>query len=154
MRRIALLFGAVGFAALNPPYGVGLAQPPDNAIQAVAGSEKWLPGGPNLPAGVEMAVLEGDPKQEGLFTMRLRVPKGTKVPPHWHPRDERVTVIAGVVGVGFGDRHEETGTLFGAGSFYVNPADSHHYLWFPETSVIQITGEGPWELHAVPKKKK
>lgn len=146
MRRALVVASALLMAASVP------AQPPDNAIQMVAGSEKWQPAGPSLPAGVMTMVVEGDPKKEGLFTMRLLVPKGTKVPPHWHPRDERVTVLKGTVGVGFGDRFEQTGTRFPEGSFYLNPAESRHYLWFPEDSLLQITGEGPWALHPVKKK--
>src|SRR5687767_11773460 len=46
----------------------------------------WAPGPPTLPAGVKMAVIEGDPKVAGaLFTMRLKMPNGYTVPPHFHP---------------------------------------------------------------------
>ena len=36
---------------------------------------------------------------------------------------------------------------FPAGSFYVNPPQAHHFVLFPVTTVIQITGDGPWEIH-------
>ncbi len=128
--------------------GVAAAATPPGAIQQLADSIAWHAAGPNLPPGTQAAVLEGDPKKEGLFTMRLRIPAGTRLAPHWHPRDERVTVLEGTVMVGFGDVADETsGSRFTKGSFYVNPAKSHHYVWFPEASVIQITAIGPWELH-------
>lgn len=92
--------------------------------------------------------LEGDSAKAEMFTLRLEVPAGTKIQPHWHPRDERVTVLSGEVLVGFGDVFDETAmNRLGAGSFYINPARSHHYLMFPVESVVQITGMGPWELH-------
>jgi quercetin dioxygenase-like cupin family protein len=128
--------------------GIASAAVPPGTIQMPVGQITWRAAGPNLPAGTQVVVLEGDPKKDGLFTMRLRVPAGTKLAPHWHPRDERVTVLEGTVMVGFGDvADEKSGSRFTAGSFYVNPAGSHHYVWFPETCIIQITAVGPWELH-------
>ena len=39
-----------------------------------------------LPPGAQMAVLQGDPSAPGqLFTIRLRLPNGYVLPPHWHP---------------------------------------------------------------------
>jgi quercetin dioxygenase-like cupin family protein len=127
------------------------AAPPPDTIQVDAAKIVWKDGPPTLPKGTKVAVLEGDPKQAGMFTMRLRVPAGSKVMPHWHPRPERVTILSGKVAVGFGDTWDDKELRgFGPGDFYVNPAQSHHYVFFPRSSVIQITGEGPWELHLLP----
>lgn len=92
--------------------------------------------------------LEGDPRQEAIFTIRLKVPAGTRLAPHWHPRDERITVLSGVVRVGFGDVYDEDAmAVLPAGSFYVNPAHLHHYVSIEEDAVLQLTAQGPWELH-------
>src|SRR5688500_9671413 len=56
---------------------------------------KWQPGPPSLPPGAQFVVLEGDPAKEGFFAMRVRMPSGYTVPPHTHPKTERVTVISG-----------------------------------------------------------
>ena len=126
------------------------AAPPPNAIQVDAAKIVWKDAPPTLPPGTKMAVLEGDPKAAGIFTMRLRIPAGSKIAPHWHPRPERVTVLSGEVKVGFGDAFRDDGMrAFHAGDFYVNPPEIHHFVVFPRTSVIQITGEGPWELNPV-----
>src|SRR5437867_1114243 len=110
----------------------------------------WVDAPPTLPAGSKIAVMEGDPKHEGLFTMRVKIPSGAKIMPHYHPRAERVTVIWGEARLGFGDVFDPKKTRrFPAGSFYVNPPESHHFLFFPRTTVLQMTGEGPWELHYV-----
>src|SRR5918993_61532 len=62
---------------------------------------KWGPGPPSLPPGAQLAVLEGDPSKAGSpFAIRAKFPDGYKVPPHWHPTDERVLVLAGTLGVG------------------------------------------------------
>ena len=123
---------------------------PPGAIQVT--HVTWKDGPPTLPKGAKVAVLEGDPKAAGIFTMRLRIPAGSRVEPHTHPRPERVTVLEGEAEVGFGDTFERKGmTKFHAGDFYVNPPESHHYVYFPRTTVVQITGEGPWEIHYLGK---
>ena len=110
----------------------------------------WVDGPPSLPKGTKVAVLEGDPKNPGLFTMRLKVPGGSAIPPHTHPRHERVTVISGRVDLGFGSVADRTHvTSYTAGGFYVNPPDIPHYLFIPEESVLQLTCEGPWELKTI-----
>jgi quercetin dioxygenase-like cupin family protein len=107
----------------------------------------WKDGPPTLPAGSKIAVLEGDPRAAALFTMRVRVPAGAALAPHWHPRDERVTILSGAAELGFGTVAEKTNVKrYGAGSFYVNPPRTMHYLYFPEETVMQMTGFGPWEL--------
>jgi len=108
----------------------------------------WKEGPPTLPRGTKVAVLEGDPKKTELFTMRLRIPAGFKILPHWHPRDERVTVLSGSVHVGFGDVFDvKRGKFFRAGAYYVNPPKRSHFVWFDEEAVLQLTGMGPWEMH-------
>ena len=108
----------------------------------------WKDAPPTLPAGSKTAVLEGDPRSEGMFTMRVRVPAGASLAPHWHPRDERVTVLSGAVELGFGTTADKSATKrYGAGSFYVNPPRTMHYVFFPEETVLQMTGIGPWEIH-------
>lgn len=122
----------------------------DSPIQFPAGSIHWQDAPPGMPPGSQIAVLEGDPKSAGLFTLRIRVPAGSRLAPHWHPRDERVTVLSGRVGVGFGEVFDEAGLQhFVGGSYYVNPAGSRHYLSMPAETLVQITGMGPWETHFV-----
>lgn len=139
------IFGA-GPAASQP----GGARPlPAGTIQITPDSITWGPASPSLPPGAKLAVLEGDPKKEGIYTIRVKLPAGTRILPHTHPRDERVTVISGEVAVGFGDTFDSAGLKrFPAGSFYVNPAASRHFLSMDEETVLQITGSGPWEVRA------
>lgn len=144
MTRAALALAA-GLAA-----AVAGAAPPAGTLQVQPDAIAWRPGNPSMPPGTQIAVLEGDPKAAGMFTIRLKVPAGSRLAPHWHPRDERVTVIAGVAAVGFGDGVDEAAvTRFGPGAFYLNPARSHHYVLFPEESILQVTGVGPWQVHFI-----
>lgn len=117
------------------------------AIAVTPETVVWKDGPPNLPAGSQIAVLEGDPKLPGIFTMRVRVPAGAQLAPHWHPRDERVTILSGSVELGFGTTADKGAVKrYGAGSFYVNPPRTMHYLYFPEDTVMQMTGLGPWKI--------
>ena len=119
------------------------------AIAVTPDTVVWKDAPPNLPAGSKIAVLEGDPRGEGIFTMRVRVPAGASLAPHWHPRDERVTILSGAAELGFGTTADRVATKrYGAGSFYVNPPRTMHYLFFPEETVMQMTGVGPWEIHS------
>lgn len=127
-----------------------LASPPKPEAPTALTPEAlvWADGPPSLPPGSKSAVLEGNPRADGMFTMRIRVPAGSALGPHWHPRHERVTVLSGAVELGFGSVASTTNVVrYGAGSFYVNPPRMMHYLYFPEGTEIQLTGHGPWEIH-------
>jgi hypothetical protein len=136
----ALLISPALTAQQTPPK-------PPPPIAFTAETIIWQDAPPATPAGSKMAVLEGDPRADGLFTMRLRIPGGSAIPPHWHPRQERVTVLSGTVLLGFGSiANAGLATRYGAGSFYVNPPRAMHYLFFPEPTELQLTAIGPWEM--------
>jgi quercetin dioxygenase-like cupin family protein len=132
--------------------GVGDFDFADGVVQHAvpAGEMPWKPCPPNLPSGCEIAVLEGNPRDTGLFTVRFRLSEDFVMPPHTHPRDERVTVLKGQMAVAFGpDGTREAATEFGPGDYYVNARGSVHTVWASKSSEIQITGFGPWEADFV-----
>jgi hypothetical protein len=112
------------------------------------GEVQWGPAPPNLPAGATMAVLEGDPGAPGkLFTIRLRMPDGYRIAPHWHFSDEHVTVISGELAAGMGDAFDPSRMSSApAGGFAVLPARHHHYAMMRGQTEIQIHSVGPWKL--------
>src|SRR6516162_2055285 len=71
-----------------------------------------IPYGPApafVAAGAQLAVLEGNPSaSSGDYTVRLKMPDGYRIAPHWHPKRENITVITGTFKVGMGDRFDET----------------------------------------------
>jgi len=108
---------------------------------------KWGPPPPVFPAGAKFAVIEGDPGSKGLVTVRLMMPAGYKIPPHWHPTDEHVTVLAGSIGIGMGDTLDTAhGQTLTAGGYAVAPANMHHYAWTTTGATIQVHLEGPFAL--------
>jgi quercetin dioxygenase-like cupin family protein len=113
-----------------------------------------IPYGPApafVPAGAQLAVLEGNPTAEsGDYTVRLKMPAGYRIAPHWHPKRENVTVISGTFKVGMGDHFDENGMAsFPAGSFaYLDP-DMHHYAMASGEVVVQIHGMAPVQFNYV-----
>lgn len=105
-------------------------------------SPVFVDGPPTLPKGTKIAVLEGNIRNPGIFTIRLKVPAGAKLAKHTHPRPERVTVLSGKVRVTIDGKT----TTFEKGGFYVNPPDIPHSVSFAKDSVLQLTCEGPWEV--------
>lgn len=108
---------------------------------------KWATGPASLPAGAKAAVLEGDPTKEGFFTMRLWLPDGFRVPPHWHPKVEHVTVISGTFNLGMGEKFDRKATRpMTAGTFGFWKEGMRHFAWAKGDTVIQLHGYGPWSI--------
>ena len=111
---------------------------------------KWGPAPPVLPAGAQVAVLDGDPFKPGFFSMRLKMPDGYKVAPHWHPTDENVVVIQGTLGLGMGNTaNDAAARMMPAGSFVKMPKEMRHYALAKGETIIQIDGEGPFVVNDV-----
>ncbi len=122
---------------------------PQNAF--TADQVKWGPAPPFLEPGAQLAVLEGDPTaSSGDFTVRLKMPAGYRIAPHWHPKRENVTVISGNFKVGMGDKFDESKMLsFAPGSFaYLDP-DMHHYAMADGAAVVQVHGISPLQFNYV-----
>src|SRR4029077_14468617 len=92
-------------------------------------------------------LLQGDPAQSAPYTMRLELPDGYRVAPHFHPTDEQLTVISGTFLLGMGDSLDAArATVLPAGAFATAPANMHHYALTLGQTVVQIHGMGPFAL--------
>jgi quercetin dioxygenase-like cupin family protein len=120
---------------------------------------KWGAAPPSIPPGAQAAVLYGDPGKEGLFSLRLKLPKGYHIPPHTHPKPEVVTVISGTFRLGMGEKADPTqGQTLPAGSFFALSPGMAHFAYAEEDTVLQLNSTGPWGLTYVnpaddPRKK-
>src|SRR5688572_1523767 len=126
---VSLVVGAVAFATV---VGAQSPQSPQTAAGAHhmvhAKSIVWGPAPPSMPPGPKVAVLHGDPAKDGYFVMRLKAPDGFKVPPHYHPSDENLTVLQGTFMIGTGDKADAAGLKpLGAGDYMFMPKDTRHY---------------------------
>lgn len=136
---LGLAFVALTSAVLGQG-GQGAGAPAAPAIQ-------WGPAPANLPPGAKLAVLQGDPSQTALFTIRLDLPNGYTFPPHFHPTDEHVTVIQGTLLLGMGDHADFTNPIaLPAGGFITAGANQHHFARAKGRTIVQIHAMGPFAL--------
>lgn len=140
-----LLIAMTSFALVKDPHAEM------DGAQLYAPSEiKWKDGPPSLPKSAKIAVLEGDPAKEGPFVFRVKVPDGYRIPPHTHPKTERVTVISGTFNIGMGEKFDEKATKeMPAGTFGHWPAGMKHFVWIKGETVVQFHGIGPWSIEYV-----
>jgi quercetin dioxygenase-like cupin family protein len=140
--------------ALQP--GLSTETPPhdhryDDARHAmtVLGTEsmQWSDAPPVLPRGAQVAILDGDPFAPGPFVLRLKMPPGYTIPPHWHSRAENITVISGALSLGMGDTVDPgAARTLTAGGFHAIPAEQHHFAFSKGGTVVQLHGEGPFDI--------
>ena len=110
----------------------------------------WTDAPASLPRGAKIAVLEGDPTKEGPFVFRAWLPDGYRIPPHTHPKVERITVISGTFNVGMGDRFDQSKTQpMPVGTYGFWPAGMKHFVWANGETVIQFHGTGPWSIQYI-----
>jgi hypothetical protein len=100
------------------------------------------------PAGVEGAILSGDPASGGVYTMLLKVPEGTRIPPHTHADAWRQSVILqGTFHFAFGTEFDADALIpMGPGTFWTEAPDQPHFgeIRVGEGEVIALlTAMGP-----------
>lgn len=139
MKHALILAVAAAFGSTLPAQ--------ESPILVTPADVKWVDAPPSLPAGAKVAVIQGDPKNEGPFTMRIKIPADYKVAPHFHPDTETVTVLSGAFHVAVGDAFDASKTkALGAGSFAAIPKKTPHFGLTKEETIIQVNAHGPWTL--------
>jgi quercetin dioxygenase-like cupin family protein len=134
MRTSALVLLSMGIASMA-------------GAQTHAAPLKWGPAPPFFPKGARFTVLQGDPSQTGVYTVRLEMPPGYTIKPHTHPTDEHVTVVSGTLLLGMGDTVRTKGaTLLTSGGFITAKAQAHHFAVARGRTVVQVHGEGPFAI--------
>jgi quercetin dioxygenase-like cupin family protein len=101
--------------------------------------------------GAELAVVSGNPDKEGsAFVLRFRYRARARIPPHWHPVDEHLTVLSGTFRLGMGKRGDEAATtVLAAGGYAFVTAKMPHYAWADAGTTIQVHGTGPFAINYV-----
>src|SRR5712692_5649510 len=119
---VALIGAAVLAAAV---YGQDKKASADAHKIVHFGDLKWTP----IIKGCDLAPVAGDPNAEGApFVLRIRCTDGTKIPAHWHPTDENLTVLKGTFLVGMGQNFDETQLqTMNVGHFVSMPKEMRHF---------------------------
>jgi quercetin dioxygenase-like cupin family protein len=112
-----------------------------------------------LPLKSEVAVVSGDPSKPGAaFVVRIKTPDGGRVPPHWHPQDENITVLQGIFFLGTGEKFDRaSGHEMKTGSYALMPKSTWHFGWVKGETIVQVHGTGPFlinfgKIHETAKK--
>jgi quercetin dioxygenase-like cupin family protein len=93
-------------------------------------------------------VLYGDPSKEGPYSFRAKLPAGYVVPPHFHTKDENLTVLSGALYLGMSDTLDKNSAhALKAGGFHHLPGKLHHYAFTKVATLIQISGDGPFDIN-------
>jgi hypothetical protein len=106
---------------------------------------------PTLPPGAKVAVIEGPPNEAVPFMMRLKFPADYRVPAHWQPAIEHLTVMSGTFNMGIGDRLDKNQDIIGR-QCHDHPAKDSSFC------LDEVHGVGPWGVAYVdpaddPRKK-
>jgi len=108
---------------------------------------KWTP----IIKGCDVAGVSGDMNADGQpFVVRFRCADGSKVPAHWHPTDENLTVLKGVFLVGMGDQFDEKKLqAMNVGNFVSMPKEMRHFAMSKGETIVQVHGMGPFKVNWV-----
>ena len=145
MRRIVLCCAVLMLAFAATSGGQEAAVP--KHVIAKPADLKWGNPPPVFEKGALFTVVSGNPGVAGPYVVRLKMPAGYKIAPHWHPTDENVTVISGTFSVGMGEKVDKaTMTDLPAGGFVLLPAEMRHYAMAKTAAIVQVHGMGPFQL--------
>jgi hypothetical protein len=115
-------------------------------VMVTPGDLQWVDV-PSLPAGAKVAVIKGPLTEAVPFTFRIKLPANFKIPPHWHPAVERITVLSGTFHLGTGDTFDQAKMkVLLAGSISIMEPKMHHFVWTSEETIVQLSGMGPWGI--------
>ncbi|HSO67803.1 MAG TPA: cupin domain-containing protein [Desulfatirhabdiaceae bacterium] len=98
-----------------------------------------------VSSDVQTLVHAGNPEKEGLYSIRVKIPAGTRLAPHFHPDNRVVVVLSGTLYYGYGTDFDETNMkALPPGSFFTEPAAQPHFAWARSGDVVlQANAVGP-----------
>jgi len=142
--KVLLVLAVIASAALAVP---ALAQ--ESGLVFINSKDvKWGEAPPFLPKSAKIAVLNGDPGKPAPYTLRLMLPAGYKIPPHWHTLDENLTIISGNFRLGLADTVDASKEhALAAGGYHFLPGKAHHYAIAKSATVVQVSGMGPFDIN-------
>jgi len=164
LRWSALALGVLALTVLSNPSAktnqrAGLIPPDVMKLMAVYGAEavtldrnsrdyklsdqiewKGRPG-----SGNQSAILFGDPSKPGLYVQLLKRGPNNWSQPHSHPNDRFITVLAGTMWIGTGNKFDPEKTVpLKPGSFVRDIANQTHFDGSKADGLtIEIVGMGP-----------
>jgi hypothetical protein len=145
----------LALALLGPTVAVAES---GDLITVMPADLKWTDE-TSMPPAAKVAVVEGQQTKQPHYTLLIKFPAEYKLPAHWHPAIERLTVISGTFNLGTGDKFDTEKTkALTPGSIAIIQPLTNHFAWTSEETVIQLHGVGHQDIHYVnpaddPRKK-
>ncbi len=126
-------------------------QPGQSVFKATLPEDIEWKAFPAFPASARLAVMVGQPSQQGPYTVRVKLPHDVKLMPHKHPEDRIYTVISGVFYIGLGDQFDANKLqAYPPGAVIILPGDTCHFHWARSGEyVTQVTAIGPLGMEYV-----
>ena len=118
------------------------------AVTLAPSELKWGPAPAAFPKGAQVAVLHGDPFKKNLYALRLKMPDGYRIAPHWHTQDEELTIVSGTFQLAMGDSEAQPHALE-TGAYHFLPGKMHHSATAKGDVVVEVHGMGPFDIHYV-----
>ena len=141
MKRVVLFTVALVVAMIGGAFAQG------SHVLSMPKDLKWGDPPAIFEKGASFTVISGDPSKEGLYVVRLKMPAGYKIMPHWHPTDEHVTVLSGNFEVGMGETFDKAALHdLPVGGYVLLPAEMRHYAMAKNACTVQVHGMGPFQL--------
>jgi hypothetical protein len=138
-----LLMGSLIIAAANAAWA-------DDSSMLNRKDLKWGDAPPALPKGAKLTVLYGDPFKPGPYALRAMFPPGYVVPPHFHTKDENLTVLSGALHLGMGEKIDKKGAhVLNLHGFHHLVGGTHHYAFVTTATVLEIHGDGPFDINYI-----
>jgi quercetin dioxygenase-like cupin family protein len=152
MRMRGWLFALIAAAAFSHGTAATELDPKVLAFK-LPDQLKWRD--PTGAAGVNQAILHGDPTKPGLYVVLNRFKPGNFSRPHFHPNDRFITVVKGTWWVATGNKFDPALTVaMPAGSFVTHFANQVHWDGAKdEEAWVLIVGDGPATLTRVEEAK-
>src|ERR1700745_3245390 len=151
-RKLLLPLAMAGLVFLAGHSSTIVAQTPSHERHSFTPDTiPWGPAPSFLAPGAQFAVLEGDPDAlSGDYAIRLKMPDGYRIAPHFHPLRENVTVISGTFKLGMGDVFNASKmAAFTAGSFAFLDPSMHHYAMACGEVIVQVHGASPLQFNYI-----
>ena len=151
MRKIRLGSVCVGLIGIAAVATAAYSQEKKEGAEAHKivhfGDLKWTP----IMKGCDLAPVSGDSNAEGApFVLRIRCADGIKLPAHWHPTDEHLTVLKGTFLVGMGESFDEAKLqTMNVGNFLTMPKEMRHFGLCKGETIVQVHGAGPFKVNWV-----
>jgi quercetin dioxygenase-like cupin family protein len=147
-------FAAITCVTLSPAWAQS------NGHKLVKSADLKWSDVPSLPKGAQATVIEGPMNEAVPFTVRIKFPANHRLPPHWHPAVERVTVLSGEFHTGMGEKFDDKKVMgLKQGDMMIMQPKTPHHALTKAATVVQVHGTGPWAVNYVnadgdPRKKK